>query len=77
MKKPLRFWLGVPALLVILAPICFIATFLLHPLWSWIEATFGVESIGHAAPADWCFFAVYGLFVIVSLPFLWIFFRRS
>jgi len=30
-------------------------TFLLWPLWSWIEAVTGVESIGHSGPATWCY----------------------
>lgn len=33
-------------------------TFLLWPLWSWIEAFTGVESLGHSGPATWCFVAV-------------------
>jgi len=39
-------------------PAAFIVTLLLTPLWSWIEATYGVEAIGHSGPADWCFLAV-------------------
>lgn len=41
------------------APIAAIATFLLVPLWRWIEAATGIESIGHSGPANWCFVAVY------------------
>jgi hypothetical protein len=32
-------------------------TFFLLPLWSWIEAFTGFESIGHTGPATWCFVA--------------------
>jgi hypothetical protein len=30
-------------------------TFLLWPLWSWVEAVSGVESMGHSGPATWCY----------------------
>ena len=48
-------------------PAAFILTFLLMPLWSWIEATYKIESVGHSGPADWCFWAVYALLAAVSL----------
>ncbi|PWT73537.1 MAG: hypothetical protein C5B46_05240 [Proteobacteria bacterium] len=62
-KVVIRFFLLVAGTLVLLAPVAAIVTFLLSPLWSWIEATFGLESIGHSGPADWCFVAVYTLLV--------------
>lgn len=40
-------------------PIAAILTFLLGPLWEWCEARWGIESIGHSGPAEWCFVAVY------------------
>jgi len=48
---------------VVCLPAAFILTFLLLPLWSWIEATYKIESVGHSGPADWCFWAVYVLLV--------------
>lgn len=30
-------------------------TFLLWPLWSWVEAFAGIESLGHSGPATRCF----------------------
>ena len=30
-------------------------TFLLWPLWPWVEAFTDIESMGHSGPADWCF----------------------
>jgi len=30
-------------------------TFMLWPLWSWVEAFTGFESMGHSGPALWCF----------------------
>lgn len=46
-------------------PLTLILTFVLSPLWSWCEATYGIESMGHSGPATWCFIAVY--VVVVSL----------
>ena len=48
-------------------PSAFLLTFLLMPLWSWIEATYKIESVGHSGPADWCFWAVYALLAAVAL----------
>jgi hypothetical protein len=36
-------------------PAGIILTFALAPFWSWLEATTGIESIGHSGPADWCY----------------------
>ena len=58
-------------------PVAAIATMLLYPLWSWIEATYGIESIGHSGPADWCFMLIYGLLLAVLLLFLWRRWRRD
>ena len=37
---------------IILAPVAVFMTILILPLWSWIEATFGIESIGHSGPPN-------------------------
>jgi hypothetical protein len=57
-------------------PAASIVTLLLYPLWSWIEATYGIESVGHSGPADWCFMVVYGVFLAALLPLLWRNWRR-
>jgi hypothetical protein len=59
--KYLRTALLALAVLAVCLPIAFIVTILLSPLWSWIEATYGIESIGHSGPSDWCFYVIYGL----------------
>ena len=64
------------AALVISLPIAFLTTILLIPLWSWIEAKYGIESIGHSGPADWCYATVYTMFVLLSAVFLWLVTRR-
>jgi hypothetical protein len=41
-------------LLLVLLPVAFGVTILLYPIWSWIETSYGIESVGHSGPADWC-----------------------
>jgi len=60
-KRILKHVAWIVAILAVCLPPTFIATFLLTPLWSWIEATYGIESIGHSGPADWCFELIYGM----------------
>jgi hypothetical protein len=63
----LRLALITLAVLIVCLPIAFIVTFLLSPLWSWIEAAYGIESIGHSGPSDWCFYLVYGVVSVAAL----------
>jgi hypothetical protein len=44
-----------------------ILTYLLFPLWTWVEATYGIESVGHASVADWCFYATYTAVYVLSV----------
>ena len=71
-----RIWrrLAMLAAIVLLGvPVTFFATIVLLPLWSAIERRFGIESVGHSGPADWCFwvmFLVYlGVALMVARPF--------
>ena len=52
------------AIVIFLMPVSFILTFMLIPLWRWIEYEFGVESIGHSGPSEWCFYLIYILLLI-------------
>ena len=56
----------VPAL-----PIALIGTFVLTPLWSWIEARYGIESVGASGPANWCFVVTYVATAVVGLFLQW------
>lgn len=67
--------LTILAVLVVCVPIAFIVTILLSPLWSWIEATYGIESIGHSGPSDWCFYVVYGVLNALVLAIIRVYFR--
>jgi len=73
--KLVRVLLIASSVLLLSVPAALVLTFLLLPLWSWIEATFSIESVGHSGPADWCFWTVYGLLVL-GLLFLLTWHRR-
>jgi hypothetical protein len=53
------------AILAVSMPPAFMLTIALLPLWSHIEATYGIESVGHSGPADWCFEMTYVLVVAI------------
>lgn len=59
MRHVVTLGLKLLAVLALSTPIAFAATFLLWPLWSWVELDLRIESIGHAMPAGWCFGATY------------------
>lgn len=61
---------------VVAFPLGFLATVLLLPLWSWIEATYGIESVGHSGPASWCY-AVTTLVILIPLATLLIVISRA
>ena len=63
--------------LVVCLPIAFIVTILLSPLWSWIEGTYGIESIGHSGPADWCFYVVFGVIATTALSLFHLIWRKE
>jgi hypothetical protein len=65
--RSVRYFLSGLAVLVVCMPIAFLLTILLIPLWSWIEAIYGIESIGHSGPSDWCFYLVYGVISVTAL----------
>jgi hypothetical protein len=64
MRSGLKLSLITASLMIVCVPMAFIATILLLPLWSWIEAGYGIESVGHSGPADWCFWSVYGVLAL-------------
>lgn len=54
------------AILVLGVPFTFAATIALLPLWSMIEERYGIESVGHSGPADWCFWVVFGAYLLIA-----------
>ena len=64
-KPALALGLEAVAALLLSLVIGAVLTLFLLPLWSWIEATTGIESIGHSGPASWCF-ALTGALLFVA-----------
>ena len=54
------------AIVVLGVPITFAVTIALMPLWSMIERRYGIESVGHSGPADWCFWTVFGVYLFLA-----------
>lgn len=48
---------GLLAIVLLALPPAVAATVVLMPLWSRIEASTGIESVGHSGPATWCYLA--------------------
>jgi len=44
-------------------PLSAIMTLALLPLWRVVEERYGIESVGHSGPADWCFILIYALWL--------------
>ena len=59
MDRPLRLFLGLLGAVLISAPLSIVITILLFPLWSWFEASTGIETVGHSGPAEWCYAVVF------------------
>lgn len=45
--------------LIVGFPLAAVTTLALLPFWSWLEARFGIEAVGHSGPADWCYAVAY------------------
>ena len=52
--------------LIVSFPAAFMVTMITFPFWRWLEEATGIESYGHSGPAEWCFWLVYLLFIIVA-----------
>ena len=59
-------------LTAVAVPVALAVTLLLYPVWSWLERTTGIESVGHSGPASWCYLAVWvPMAAALLLPPLW------
>ena len=67
----LRLLLQVVAVLLVCVPLSLVVTFVLLPLWSWLEASYKIESVGHSGPAEWCYVLVYGILNLLVFAALW------
>jgi hypothetical protein len=65
-RSRIRRW--TPALVFLIAgPVSVFVTLLLTPLWRRVEATTGMESIGHSGPSGWCFVVTFVACLFVPL----------
>jgi hypothetical protein len=71
MMRWLKFTLWLVPLVLGALFLAFWTTFLLVPLWRWIEADFGIEAIGYSGPAEWCFYLVFAILLTPALYRLW------
>jgi hypothetical protein len=49
---------------VLSMPLTFVITIALLPAWSSIERRWGIESVGHSGPAEWCFWVMFAICVV-------------
>ena len=61
MKAAIRILLLGLAVALASVPVGIVLAVFLAPFWSLLEATIGVESIGHSGPAVWCFLVTIAL----------------
>jgi hypothetical protein len=76
-RRTVRRLLLTVGVVVVCFPVAILMTLLLLPLWSWIEATYAIESVGHSGPAEWCFWLDYIVLTAVSVTALLLHRRRS
>ena len=57
-------------LMVVLLPVAFIMTVIIHPFWRWFERQTGIESYGHSGPSEWCYWVDYSILVLLSIVVL-------
>jgi hypothetical protein len=58
------------AVLVLSVPLAVFATFALGDLWAWVEETHGIEAVGHAMYAGWCYLATYAAIVVLGVALI-------
>ena len=63
--------LRIAAVLLGCIPLSLIVPFVLMPLWSWLEVSYGIGSVGHSGPAQWCYVAVYAILNLLVFVTLW------
>lgn len=67
----IRMFIVAVMILMAAAPFAFVVAAVLSPLWSWIEAATGLESMGHSGPTTWCYLATWGALSTLGLLLWW------
>ena len=67
MRKAVKVIVLLAAWALLAVPLALVLTLALLPLWRWLEAATGIESIGHSGPSEWCYAAMYGIIMSASI----------
>ena len=59
MRAAVRHLIVSVGILVTCLPLSIVGTLLMFPVWRWVEATYGIEAVGHSGPAEWCYVATF------------------
>jgi hypothetical protein len=59
-------------MVVVAVPVAVTGTFLMAPVWRWVERTWSLEAIGHSGPATWCFVTTYAVVLGGMLSIRWL-----
>ena len=63
--------LRIAGVLLVCLPLSLIVTFIAMPLWTWLESSYSIESVGHSGPAEWCYVVVYMVLNLLVFATLW------
>ena len=68
MIPPARTVLTMLGIILVSVPLSIAVTILSFPIWSWFEASTGIESVGHSGPTGWCYLVTFLIaFAITAL----------
>ena len=70
----MKHFLAIVLIALLALPGAIVIVILLVPFWGWLEATSGIESLGHSGPSDWCYATVYVILVSLGIG-TWFFLR--
>jgi len=65
--SPISLVFSLLLIIIVAVPLSIIAAILLVPFWSWLEASTGIESLGHSGPAEWCYAVIFFLLAAAAV----------
>jgi hypothetical protein len=64
-RDVLRHLVAAIGVLLVSLPLGAVLTLTLMPAWRWLEARYGIESVGHSGPAEWCYLVTFATCVLL------------
>ena len=61
----LRHLVAAVGIVLVSLPLGAVLALTLMPAWRWLEARYGIESVGHSGPAEWCYLATFATCVLL------------